>query len=368
VGHGSQAFTVGPVVRVGDMAGLLRELGLEKIKDRGKEVWASCPSHHDSGDSWSINKVTGFHSCFGCPLKGDLMGLILEEMPDSTARKAVALIEKYGVELMKAEEFEELLEDPYRPKIPLVFSPKLRFEKFVDPPVLALQARNIDLEAANHYQVRWQDPNTWIFPIKSPGGMLLGWEEKEETYGHGRGRVKSLPVGVPKSKTLFGVEHLPTDYLIILVESPLDAVRLERIGYPAVAAYGSSVRDDQLRILASGAQEIILCLDNDAAGMEWTWNILSRKINWAAHVRLKVVEYGDREEKDIGGMESVDVVNLIMDAPYCLDWMRDNVHRKPAPISRGGRGKDGKPKTATSYGTNGLGQNRHYHRGYRASS
>jgi hypothetical protein len=51
---------------------------------------------------------------------------------------------------------------------------------------------------------------------------LWGWQEKGA-----RGRFfKNQPAGVKKSKTVFGVEILTSTHDLIVVESPLDAVRL----------------------------------------------------------------------------------------------------------------------------------------------
>ena len=60
------------------------------------------------------------------------------------------------------------------------------------PTPKALSARRIDLEAAQHYGVRW-DPSdgAWILPIRHPDGDLLGWQRKvsfeqlvERMYAH----------------------------------------------------------------------------------------------------------------------------------------------------------------------------------------
>jgi DNA primase len=59
------------------------------------------------------------------------------------------------------------------------------------------------------------------------------------------------------------------DYAV-LVESPLDAVRLFGAGIPAVASLGAWVSRDQVTLMARCFSYVILALDNDKAGKEAT--------------------------------------------------------------------------------------------------
>lgn len=356
-------------MHIADMAGLLRELGLDYIKDRRLEVWASCPGHHDSGDSWSINKQTGLHSCFACPTRGDIYGLILQVKPNYSMRQAQALIEKYGVELMDAEQLEEFIEEPYKPIVPLTFNAKLRYHNFTEAPDKVLVDRFVTREAVNHYGVKWKEPNTWILPIKSPAGSLMGWQEKGSNPG---GMSRTLPVGVKKSSTLFGAEHLPQD-LIVLVESPLDAVRLWGIGYFAVASFGASVSDEQMRLLVGA--DVILCLDNDEAGKKWTWDVLTnRQVNWSARLKLRIADYGALEGKDVGELEDNEIVEMLISSSYVLDWMRENkrpennaIQGRTKTVPGNSRRANGRAKETPRRLTNGAGKNRLHHSSSRKS-
>ena len=73
-----------------------------------------------------------------------------------------------------------------------------------------------------------------------------------------------------KSKTLFGYHEVKDGDWAVLVESPLDAVRLFGLGIPAFAALGAWVSREQVTLMARCFSYVILALDNDKAGREAT--------------------------------------------------------------------------------------------------
>ena len=77
--------------------------------------------------------------------------------------------------------------------------------------------------------------------------------------------MANYPKAVTKSKTLFGVNELIGDQ-VVLVESPLDVVRLASVGIYAAASYGAMVSKAQIQVLIDVADRIVLALDNDEEG------------------------------------------------------------------------------------------------------
>jgi DNA primase len=72
---------------------------------------------------------------------------------------------------------------------------------------------------------------------------------------------------VKKSETLFGHHLMCNDFdTVVLVESPLDAVRLWQCCIPSVAAMGAGVSNAQVTLLARHYTTVILALDDDPAG------------------------------------------------------------------------------------------------------
>jgi len=92
-----------------DLRELLEELGLDRIEDRGNEIFARCPYHDDRNPSWSINNDAeserwGLHSCFVCKDEGGKGNLVqLVGMAKGLAYKEAArwLVDRAGIDLSK---------------------------------------------------------------------------------------------------------------------------------------------------------------------------------------------------------------------------------------------------------------------------
>jgi hypothetical protein len=185
---------------------------------------------------------------------------------------------------------------------------------FTVPPEEALQARGLTLEAAQQYRLLWdRHQKNWIIPIRdSNTGKLLGWQEK----GYDRRYFRNYPVGVQKSHSVFGYEQYGSGDMIV-VESPLDVVRLSSLGITGgVAVYGALVSTNQFELIR-GADRIIFAMDNDEAGKSSTFKLFNlckqmEKEAW-------FFNYGDSDVKDIGGM-SLDEVR------YGLDKAKHIIH------------------------------------------
>ena len=101
-------------------------------------------------------------------------------------------------------------------------------------------------------------------------GRLVGWQHR--WLNHGLDTPKWLPKytntsDFPKSETLYNYdEALTRDDPLIVVESVPTALFLISWGYNAVAAFGSGIKEGQLRLLRRFKQGVILSPDNDKAG------------------------------------------------------------------------------------------------------
>ena len=188
-----------------------------------------------------------------------------------------------------------------------------RLAVYGEPPDIELKKRFLTREAVNTYGVLWDKTNeAWILPIRDPDTfLLLGWQEKGA-----RGRFfKNQPVGVKKSKTVFGVQHLNEEYLIV-VESPLDVVRLASIGISgAVSIYGAMMSDEQAKIIRR-AKRVAAAFDNDPAGKKACEQIrdYARKYGFD----LLFFNYNGIDVKDVGDMTEVEIIRGLETAKHML--------------------------------------------------
>jgi len=265
---------------------LLEHLGLEDIRPLGNEIGARCPKHptrESKPDNWSINRLTGAHHCFACGYSGSLITLVMD-MTGQSLWLAHQTIREFEVELTDVEP------EPVVDRTTVLQA----YERFGEPPQRAVERRKLTMPALQTYGVRWDATElAWVFPIRSPHGTLWGYQIKAAEF------VRNRPPGIKKSQTLFGLDVLkgPVPRLTV-VESPLDAVYLYSLGYPAVATFGANVSDAQLRLLIEYAESIVLALDNDQAGLVEMRRIL--RLKWHHRMPFVIFNYEVTPGKDPG--------------------------------------------------------------------
>jgi DNA primase len=303
-----------------DVTAALEQLGIE-YDEHGVEGLALCPMHaertgkEDSNPSWWINLESGMHICFSCGYKGNLLQLVCDILGFY-----IVIGDQKGYDYKAAEGWLastnevtiEQLQNKLR-RIPEYSKPvpkplpmsEARLAIFSEPPAEALDSRNITLESAEAYGVLWDEKRKmWILPIRDPHlNKLMGWQEKgtvDRTFFN-------RPPGLPKSKTLFGIENQNV-HTVIVVESPLDCLRLHAAGFAgAVAICGSSPSEEQVKLLR-GSDKIILAFDNpnlDKAGLKASNEMM--KFGRKYGLNLFFFNYGSSSAKDPGDMTNEEI-------------------------------------------------------------
>jgi DNA primase len=294
-----------------DVEKVLLSLDIPLVAQRGDEVQGLCPMHkartgkEDHNPSWWINSLTGAHICFSCGYKGNVYTLVADikgidyfdakDYVTSSAELDVDVLLKRIRELPQYVTIEEA--------IPMS---EARLAVFTSPPENELRKRFISAEAAKHHGVLWDANNeAWILPIRDPDNYTLwGWQEKGA-----RGRFfRNQPQGVKKSRTVFGVEVMSTETLI-LVESPLDVVRLASAGYAgAISTYGAILSEEQGKIMRR-AKNLLAAFDNDEAGKKACEQTLGFARKYG--LDLKFFNYEGIDVKDVGDMVESEIAKGI---------------------------------------------------------
>jgi DNA primase len=291
-----------------DVEKILLFLELPLYAQRGSEVNGLCPMHkkrtgkEDRRPSWWINTETGAHICFSCGYKGNIYTLIADvkgidyhdarDYIDDTAEKPIDSLMKRIKELpqyVKAEPEQIQMSEA-------------RLAVYTDAPDIELKKRFLTREAVNAHGVRWDiKTESWILPIRDPFDLSLwGWQEKGA-----RGRFfKNQPAGVKKSKTVFGGGKISTQKDLLVVESPLDAVRLTGLGYVSISTFGAIISEEQAKLMRT-APRIIAAFDNDKAGHAANEQIRTFAYKYA--MPLYYFNYTDIDAKDVGDMTEKEI-------------------------------------------------------------
>jgi hypothetical protein len=304
-----------------DIEKVLLNLGID-YDNKGHEANGLCPMHEvrtgraDHSPSWWINLESGQHICFSCHYKGNLLQLVCDVnefykkgfaddyVYDYKAAEVwLSQISAISIEALKAivSNLPNYLEPAPKP----VAMSEARLAIFDEPPAEALASRNITSESVLKYGVMWDTKKaTWILPLRDPeSNTLMGWQEK----GTVNRTFFNRPTGLTKSKTLFGLQNQSED-VVVVVESPLDCLRLYSAGVASVVAIcGSSPSEEQVKLLRA-SDRIICAFDNpkmDNAGKKAS----DEMRDFARHygLNLSFFNYGDSGKKDPGDMTDEEI-------------------------------------------------------------
>lgn len=289
-----------------DVERVLLSLDISLTAQRGDEVQGLCPMHkartgkEDVHPDWWINSVTGVHFCFSCGYKGNIYTLVadVKGMDYFDAKDYIDSSETLPVDVL-LRRIRELPQ--YVPVDEPIEMSEARLAVFTTPPPIELKKRFLSADAVEQCGVLWDPKNeAWILPIRDPDSYKLwGWQEKGA-----RGRFfKNQPAGVKKSKSVFNVSIM-TDEPLVIVESPLDAVRLVGLGYNAIATYGAILSEDQAKIMRR-APQVIAAFDNDQAGKKACEQMLGFARKYG--MELKFFNYAGIDVKDVGDMTETEI-------------------------------------------------------------
>lgn len=261
-----------------------------------------CPFHNNNRTpAGEIDKYNGTFFCFSCHHVADLVEFVMH-VSGRTYFESVRFI--------KSKETEQDLERDINQK--LVVKPE-----FVPFDELILKRLYNNLLAADrakdYFKYRKIDSTSWAkfslgysekqdmvtVPVHSPDGMPVGFvgrsiEGKE---------FKNTP-GLPKAKTLFNLNRVKTADKVYVVESSFDAIRLDQVGFPAVATLGSNVSNLQIELLQKYFNNIIVIADNDEAGGNMKDKIIEKLGSRVSIIQL------NKQYKDIGDMSDEDIKQL----------------------------------------------------------
>lgn len=103
---------------------------------------------------------------------------------------------------------------------------------------------------------------------------------------------------------------------MIVVESPLDVVRLESVGITGgVSTYGSIISNTQVGLIRE-ADEIVFALDNDESGINSSKKMLDLSIKLGFEAWF--FNYAHTEMKDVGGMSRAEILTGLDNAKHSV--------------------------------------------------
>ena len=262
-------------------------------EDSGYCLFPDNHSHGDSTGKFSINRDKRVYNCWVCG-GGSLLSLVME-LYSWDIEEATRWIHQFTEDIRTDTEFlDEFLagfDDAIERATSLPYFNDRVLDQYRGKTYRELEewldSKGILWEVAENYgvcyspEMRRPGPKTKKFAgaddYYGPAIIfphywqerLVGWQCRWlDDYRPEWVPKYTMTSDFPKENTLYGWDHLDRESVVV-VESVPTVLFLASLGIPAVATFGSSVNEPQLRLLRR-IPKVFLAPDNDYAGDKWT--------------------------------------------------------------------------------------------------
>ncbi len=287
-------------------------------KLRGTKGMALCPFHGEKTASMSFTDVENLFHCFGCKMGGDIYKYV-QEINNLEFQDAVELVaEKYGFKLTYTETSQTNDFKNFQQKINLIdeyFKEMMDSEKSKKAKEY-LTSRKFNEQDLKRYDVSFIDSNVEDFQKFCDKNKISDFDLKKlgfissndnflfknrimfpilnfrsETIAYG-GRTledfgpkylnSSDSVLYKKNRNLYFTKEFISSVkkkgYAFLVEGYFDVLSLNQLGYSNSASpSGTALTVQQLEAVSRYTNKILLCFDNDEAGLKATERVLEIK-------------------------------------------------------------------------------------------
>lgn len=281
---------------------VLNGAGVEIENEFSNDFIVYCPFHNNSRTpAGEVSKDTGLFFCFGCQTARNLEEFIMFTTGRSYFETVRYIKSKETETNIEAAVNKAMYAAPDFVQYDEVLIKRLNNQALESPRAMRYYAgRSITEDSVKKFSLGYSEKQDMItIPVHSPEGMTIGFvgrsvEGKE---------FKNTP-GLPKSKVLFNLHRVKTSSMIYVVESSFDAIRLDQVGFPAVATLGANVSSSQIKLLEKYFNNVVLVADNDDAGA-----IMKDKLIEKLGSLVSVIGI-DKKYKDIGDMDDDAIRNI----------------------------------------------------------
>jgi DNA primase len=328
-----------------DIDELVDALGLD-LREDGAELRGHCPlpyGAHKNGDTtgkFSINREKRIYGCWVCG-GGNLLDLVMA-MQDLDPEPATKWMYQFANHEETDEEFmdelDRLLSDPAEQVTPIPYFNERVLDRFdwLNQSAQAMgwaTGRGISPEVAEVFKLRYSPAARRTLKEEVYEGpciylphvwrrRLVGWQQRwlapEDERPRWVPKYTNTP-DFPKQTTLYGYDFALVNAQafedpVVVVESVPSALFLWSQDVPAICTFGSSVSDDQLRLLRK-FPHLIISRDNDPAGDKYVNQLVTYLDRYTRVQALPVV--GDWPSADIGDLsEAPDILHEYLSLAY----------------------------------------------------
>ena len=293
------------------------------LKKRGANYWGCCPFHQEKTPSFSVSPAKGIFKCFGCGKGGDSVSFLMEHEHYSYVESLRYLAHKYNIEIKEEELSPEQLEKE-SDRESLYHLTQFASEYFVKNLWESEEGRSVGLayfrerrftdEMIRHFQLGYCT-ESWdaftqaalkagydkkylvqsgltiekeetgklfdrfrgrvIFPIHSLSGRVLGFGGRILNSDKSKAKYVNSPESeiYHKSNVLYAIpfakREIVSHDMAYMVEGYADVISMHQAGITnVVSSSGTSLTEDQIKMISHFTRNLTLLYDGDAAGIK----------------------------------------------------------------------------------------------------
>ena len=334
------------------------------LEKRGGSYWACCPFHHEKTPSFAINEANQYYHCFGCGASGDVIKFVCEMESVDFIEGVKMLADRAKIPMPKQEDDNGRTAELKRKKdtvlkilndcahfyldnlnsgkadahIEYILSRKIPANivrsfglgaslNYTDLPRFLLakgysKQDILDSGTVNEVDGRLTDAQggRLIYPIRTSYDEVIGFGGRVLKKTNFAKYVNTRDTIVfTKRKNLYNINLLKklkraqTIREVIMVEGYMDTISLYQAGFKnVVASMGTSLTQDQARLIKRYTDTVLISYDGDAAGQKA--NLRGLDILKEEGLNVRVVPLPE-------GLDPDDVIKKMGNEAYrqCLD-------------------------------------------------
>jgi DNA primase len=346
--------------------------GYTQLRKTGSRWVGRCPFHDERTPSFSVNGIDKYYVCFGCGVKGDMIGFVREREQLDFVGAIEWLADRFGIQL----EYEDA--DPRADAVrkrrdrqyAVLEAATAFYERYLWDSQAGSMARDYlagrglaegvcrefrlglalggatltrkalergftrdELAAAGLMRKRGDDyfQRRLLFPLADARGRVVGFQARRL---HEDDPLLAKYVNTPESElfhkgsVVYGLDRarvaIARDDRACVVEGNTDVLALRQAGFePVVACMGTALTEQQLRELGRLTKRLWLAFDGDAAGESATLRGMELAVAQGFDVKVVALPPGEDPADEPSGFEA----RLAGAEPYLLYRVRIEIDR-----------------------------------------
>lgn len=315
------------------------------LKRRGSSYVACCPFHNEKTPSFHVTPSKGIYKCFGCGKAGSAVGFVMEYEHMTYPEALRYLANKYNIEVQEEEESAEQIAARQRSESLLAVSEFAR--KFFSDQLQGGEGRAVGYQYYRKRNILDTTIEKWslgwapsgkttlvdaaraagykdefllaaglaiqtedgslidkfrervMFPIHSVSGRVIAYSGRTLKADNPAKYVNSPETEIYiKSRNLMGIWFAKSEIArqdrCILVEGNVDVVMMHQMGITnVVASCGTSLTEEQIRLIGKFTQNVTIMYDGDKAGLHAAVRAISLILKEGMNPKVVFLPDGD---------------------------------------------------------------------------